>query len=174
MRYCALLRAVNVGGRKVAMKELRAAAEALGFSDVRTLIASGNLVFETGKTAPAKLETKLETAIQETFGLFSEVMIRTPAELADIIQHNPFPGEAATAPSSLVAILFKTDIDVAAVMTYLKTYPGPERVRLDGRTAYVFYPEGQGRSKLKFPARSGVGTARNWNTVLKLAEMLGV
>ena len=76
MRYVALLRAVNVGGRKVTMKELRERAKALGYGTCRTLIASGNLVFETKKTPEARLEAALEAMIEESFGLFSDVMVR--------------------------------------------------------------------------------------------------
>ena len=85
-RYVALLRAVNVGGRKVTMAELKKAAAKLGYENPRTLIASGNLVFDAKKTAPAKLEAALEAMIEKTFGLFSEVMVRDPAQWAATIK----------------------------------------------------------------------------------------
>jgi uncharacterized protein (DUF1697 family) len=172
MRYCALLRAVNVGGRKVEMAKLRAAAGTLGLSGVRTLLTSGNLVFETKPTPPARLEQKLEAVIADAFGLTSEVMVRDAVQWSALIAANPFPDEAREDPANLVAMVFKETISKATLSAYLKTYAGPERVSVDGRTAWIVFPEGQGRSKLKFPKATGVGTARNWNTVLKLEAML--
>jgi uncharacterized protein (DUF1697 family) len=172
MRYCALLRAVNVGGRKVEMAKLRNAAEALGLSSVRTLLTSGNLVFETKSVSAAKLEQKLEAAISDAFGLVSEVMVRDAAQWSALIAANPFPKQAREDPANLVAMVFKEPANAALITAYMKTYSGPERVSVDGRTTYIVFPEGQGRSKLKFPKGAGIGTARNWNTALKLADML--
>jgi uncharacterized protein (DUF1697 family) len=106
-RYVALLRAVNVGGRKVTMKELREAAETIGLQNARTLVASGNLVFDAKKTPDARLEAALEAAIEKTFGLFSEVMVRNPAEWAAIIKANPFPKKAKEDPAHLICMICK-------------------------------------------------------------------
>jgi uncharacterized protein (DUF1697 family) len=171
-RYVALLRAVNVGGRKVTMKELRDLAEGLGFTNVRTLLASGNLVFEASRTPSKKLEAALETAMEPTFKLKSEVMVCDQKDWAALIKANPFPKEARTKPNYLVVLVFKNKPDPAAINAYMKTYEGPETVKLSGRAAYIFFPDGQGRSRLKLPKSSGPATARNWNTVLKLGEML--
>src|SRR6202008_4589340 len=99
---------VNVGGRKVTMAELKQAVEAAGHDNPRTLVASGNLVFETKKAAPAKLEAALEGLIEKTFGLFSEVMVRDPAEWAAILKANPFPKKAKDDPAHLVCMVCKT------------------------------------------------------------------
>lgn len=176
MRYVALLRAVNVGGRKVTMKELKEAAEKLGYENCRTLVASGNLVFDTKKTPAAKLEAALEAAIEKTFGLFSEVMIRDPAEWAAIIKANPLPKKAKEDPAHLVCLVCKTAPDAKAIDTWLKgfreKYDKGEQLKVIGREIYIDYGPSIGESKLILPKKLVTGTARNWNTVLKLDAML--
>lgn len=122
MRYAALLRAVNVGGRKVTMAELKVAATRLGYENARTLVASGNLVFDAKKTAPEKLEASLEAAIEKTFGLFSEVMVRDPAQWAAILKANPFLKKAKEDPAHLVCVICKEAPDEAVLAAYLKTF----------------------------------------------------
>jgi uncharacterized protein (DUF1697 family) len=175
-RYVALLRAVNVGGRKVTMKELREAAEALGFANARTLLASGNLMFDS-KAAPAeKLETRLEAAIASTFGLVSEVMVRDPAQWTAILKANPFLKKAKDDPAHLVCIICKDKPDAAALNAYLESfrekYDKGEQIEAVGREIYIDYGDSIGQSKLVLPRRVCTGTARNWNTVLKLDKML--
>lgn len=175
-RYVALLRAVNVGGRKVTMKELKEAAEALGYSNARTLVASGNLVFDARKMSDAKLEGALEGAIEKTFGLFSEVMVRGPAEWAAIIKANPFPKKAKDDPAHLVCLVCKTAPDGKAIAAWLKgfreKYDKGEKLEVVGREIYIDYGDSIGQSKLILPKKLVTGTARNWNTVLKLDAML--
>ena len=175
-RYVALLRAVNVGGRKVTMKELRELAEGLGFTNVRTLLASGNLVFETRKTAMANLETLLEAEIEKTFGLFSDVMVRDPAEWTAIIKANPFRKKAKEDPAHLVVAIGKVTPDAKAIDAYLKTFREKwdrgEQLKTVGRDIYIDYGDSIGQSKLLLPKKACTATARNWNTVLKINEML--
>ncbi len=175
-RYAALLRAVNVGGRKVTMAELKVAATKLGYENPRTLVASGNLVFDAKKTAPAKLESALEGAIEKTFGLFSEVMVRDPAEWAAILKANPFPKKAKDDPAHLVCVVCKDKPDAAALAAYLKTfrekYDKGEQLKVVGREIYIDYGDSIGQSKLILPKKVCTGTARNWNTMLKLNGML--
>ena len=175
-RYVALLRAVNVGGRKVTMNELKAAATKLGYENARTLVASGNLVFDAKKTAPAKLEAALEAAIEMTFGLTSEVMVRDPAEWAAILKGNPFPKKATEDPAHLVCVVCKDKPDAALLTAYLKTfrekYDKGEQLKAVGREVYIDYGDSIGQSKLILPRKVCTGTARNWNTMLKLDAML--
>jgi uncharacterized protein (DUF1697 family) len=175
-RYVALLRAVNVGGRKVTMDELKKAAAKLGYENPRTLIASGNLVFDARKTAPARLEAALEAAIEKTFGLFSEVMVRDPAKWAAIIKANPLKKKAREDPAHLVCVVCKSGPDMAALDAYLKSfrekYDKGEQVKVIGREIYIDYGPSIGQSKLLVPKKVCTGTARNWNTVLKLNDML--
>lgn len=175
-RYVALLRAVNVGGRKVTMKDLREMAEGLGFTNVRTLLASGNLVFDTKKTAAPKLETLLEQEIEKTFGLFSDVMVRDPAEWDAIIKANPLKKKAKEDPAHLVCLACKAAPDAIALGAYLtsfrETHDMGEQVEVVGREIYIDYGPSIGQSKLLLPKKVCTGTARNWNTVLKLEAML--
>lgn len=175
-RYVALLRAVNVGGRKVTMKELREMAEGVGLSNARTLLASGNLVFETKKTAPAKLEATLEAAVEKTFGLFSDVMVRDPAEWRAIIDANPFPKKAKADPAHLVVAVGKAAPDAKALSAWLENfrakYDKGEQLKVIGRDMFIDYGDSIGQSKLLIPKKLFTGTARNWNTTLKIAELL--
>jgi uncharacterized protein (DUF1697 family) len=175
-RYAGLLRAVNVGGRKVTMAELKATLEKLGYDNVRTLLASGNVVFETKKTAPAKLEAALEGSVEKTFGLFSEVMVRDPAEWAAIIKANPLKKKAKEDPAHLVCVVCKSEPDMAALNAYLKSFREKwdkgEQLQVVGREIYIDYGPSIGQSKLILPKKVCTGTARNWNTMQKLAGML--
>ncbi len=177
-RYAALLRAVNVGGRKVTMAELREAAEALGYGAVKTLLASGNLVFETEATSASELERKLEAAINATFGLVSEVMVRDPKQWAAIIDANPFPKKAKEDPAHLVCMVCRDKPDAPAIAAYLKAFREKhdkgEQLKIVGREIFIDYGPSIGHSKLLLPKKAATGTARNWNTVLKLGEMLSL
>lgn len=171
----ALLRAVNVGGRKLPMAELRALCGELGWEDVATYIQSGNLVF----TAPGKadeIEAALEKAIEKEFGLDVPVVVRSEAEWAEYPELNPFPKAAKDAPAKLHLLLFKrppAKVSAAAIEARAKA---GERVKQAGDALWIHYPEGAGTSKLTPSlidrAAGAPGTARNWNTVLKLKEML--
>lgn len=176
MRYVALLRAVNVGGRKVTMKELREMSAELGYENVRTLIASGNLVFDAKKTTDAKLEVALVAAIEKTFALFSEVIVRNPEEWAAIIKANPFTKKAKEDPAHLVCLICKDKPDTKVIDVWLKTfrekYDRGEQLKVVGREIYIDYGPSIGQSKLLLPKKLCIGTARNWNTVLKLDAML--
>ncbi|HZS62199.1 MAG TPA: DUF1697 domain-containing protein [Gemmatimonadaceae bacterium] len=164
MLYVAFLRGINLGSRRsVAMADLRAFAEALAFTRVSTLLNSGNLVFETTGKSGAQLERLLEAECEKYLGLRTEFYVRNATELSTLIKENPFPVEAKKDPSRLVVIFLKQTLAATSVVI-----PGRERVRVTGRHAFVYYPDGQGRSKLKLP---GDGTARNWNTVTKLAML---
>ncbi len=175
-RYVALLRTVNVGGRKVTMKDLRETVEANGYTNVRTLIASGNLVFDAPKTTDAKLEAALEAVIETTFGLFSEVIVRSPMEWAAILKANPFRKKAKDDPAHLVCLVCKDKPDATAIAAWLKSfrakYDQGEKLEIVGREIFIDYGESIGQSKLILPKKMVTGTARNWNTMLKLDAML--
>jgi len=171
-RYIALLRAVNVGGTgKLPMADLRAALESAGYSNVRTLLASGNVVLDAARTTPARLEAKLEALLADTFGLKSAVMVRTPEEWTALIDANPMPSEAETSPSAFIVYVMKAQPHRAALAAYLKAYSGPEQAMPGERCIYIHYPENMGQSKFALPKAVGAGTARNWNTVRKLADL---
>ncbi|MEX3689548.1 DUF1697 domain-containing protein [Paraburkholderia sp. BR14263] len=163
--YIALLRAVNVGGTgKLPMPELRGMCEALGFAQVRTYIASGNVVFESW-LAEASVKKKLEQSLEAYAGKPVGVVVRTAAELAAVLHDNPFP---AGAPDRTVAIFLDTPPPSDAFDNV--SGQQAEEFQLGEREIYVFYKDGIGRSKLRIAAAKA-GTARNMNTVAKLLEM---
>jgi len=173
----ALVRGINVGGfNRVAMADLRRLAERLGCKDVRTLLQTGNLVFRDAARDTAGLEQRFERAAAGQLGLKDPAFfVRTAEEWTALVRQNPFPDEAERDPGHLLAVLLKDAPRPAAVTALRAAIPGREQVAARGRTAYFYYPDGVGRSKLT-PALiekhlPGRGTARNWNTVLKLLEL---
>ncbi|QGZ66110.1 DUF1697 domain-containing protein [Paraburkholderia acidisoli] len=163
--YIALLRAVNVGGTgKLAMSDLREMCEAIGFTHVRTYIASGNVVFES-RLGEAAVRQQLEARLEAYAGKPVGVLVRTAEELAAVLKANPF-GEAA--PDRTVAIFL--DTPPAADALSGASGVNSEEMALGPREIYVHYPDGIGKSKLKIAAAKN-GTARNMNTVAKLLEM---
>ena len=171
--HIALLRGVNVGGRKaVSMADLRSLAAGLGLTEPRTLLQSGNLVFGADGQAGEALERLLETELHARLGLESSVMVRTAAEWSAAIAANPFAAEAAADPGHLLLMALKTPPAPGALSALRAAIKGPERSELDGRHAWLVYPDGIGDSRLTnvvIERCLGVrGTARNWNTVLKL------
>ena len=170
--HIALLRAVNVGGRSIAMADLRKMFAALGFADSRTLLQSGNVVFDGGARTGAALEKLLEAETEKRLKLSADYLVRTAREWKAIVTGNPFPRAAEDDPAHLVAMPLKSAPAKAAVAALEAAIKERELVRVRGRELYIVYPDGIGRSKLtialiekKLGAR---GTARNWNTVLKL------
>lgn len=177
MKHVALLRAVNLAGiNKVGMADLRALLVSLGFDDARTLLNSGNVVFSGGNTTTAALEQMLEKATAKRLGVHTDFFVRTAKEWAAIIDANPFPREAKEDPGHLLAVIMKEEIAAADVTALQKAIVGREVVRAKGRCAYVVFPDGIGHSKLTnltIEKKLGTrGTARNWNTILKLAALV--
>jgi uncharacterized protein (DUF1697 family) len=170
--YVALLRGINVGGgRKVPMAELRAMAEGLGLTKVRTLIASGNLVFEAD-AAPAELEAALEAAVEKHFGFPVDIMVRTAAQWQATIAANPFAAEADAAPKFLLLYAGK-EANADAAVAYLQPRAAPEEmVAGHGDSLWIYFANGGGRSKLSGGPKPGLWTGRNWRTVLAIREML--
>ena len=163
--YVALLRAVNVGGTgKLPMSDLKELVEKAGCSKVRTYIASGNVVFESRMTEP-RVKTALETALAAYAGKPVGVIIRTAAEMSEVLASNPFPD----APPNRTVAIFLDESPPSGALERI-TGRGVEEVQLGKREIYVRYGEDMGRSKLKIPAAKA-GTARNINTVSKLADM---
>jgi len=171
--FVALVRGINIGGHnKLAMQDLRRLCARLGLEDVKTLLNSGNVVFRSAASDADELEARLERETARRLGLKPAYFVRTADEWASIVKRNPFPDEAARDPGRLVALLMRQAPGPAAVTALRAAIPGRERVEARGREAYFVYPDGMGRSKLT-PTLiekhlGGAGTARNWNTVLKL------
>jgi uncharacterized protein (DUF1697 family) len=163
--FVALLRAVNVGGTgKLPMSELKQMCEELGFSAVRTYIASGNVVFASRKSEAA-IKAALEQRLEAYAGKPVGVILRSASEMAEVAAKNPFP---KAKPNYTVAIF----LDGAPPADTLAGVRGrlDEEIRLGRREIYVHHPSGMGKSKLVIAAAKS-GTARNMNTITTLAEM---
>lgn len=176
--YIALLRGVNVGGnKKVAMADLRKLLADLRFANPQSLLQSGNLVFESDARNTAQLERLLETEANKRLKLQTEFFVRTAREWTAAVAANPFPTEAKRDPARLVLVALKDSPSPTAVKALQAAIKGRETVRAKGQHAYIYYPDGQGQSKLTAAVidkhLATRATARNWNTTLKLAALAG-
>jgi uncharacterized protein (DUF1697 family) len=164
-RWVALLRAVNVGGTgKLSMAELKTMCETAGFTDVRTYIASCNVVF--GATGSERhVQQELGARLEAHTGKAGGLLVRSAAEMAAVVTDDAFP----EAPRNRVIVVFLDEPPTAADLDGVSNQTD-ERLALGRREIYVHYPNGMGDSKLKLPAAAR-GTGRNMNTVAKLAEM---
>lgn len=176
VRRAALLRGINLGGRKLLMADLAAICSDLGYRDPVTLLASGNVVFTTDDGA-SEVEAALEGALARA-GLVSDVLLRDLPELEQVIAANPFAEAVADHPSHVLVTFHRDPFPVDALARLSAIHAGPERLRAVGRELFVDFGgrEGMRESalvttmrKAKFPA---IATGRNWNTVVKLAAML--
>ena len=176
--WIALLRGINLGKRRLAMADLAALFGKLGFAGARTLLQSGNVVFQSGERSAAKLERLLAAETGKRLGLETTYLLRTAAEWAAIVKANPFPREAADDPGRFVLLALQSAPTAAQVAALAKANPGREKMKAVGRELYAYYPDGQADSKLTAILidrhLGGVSTGRNWNTVLKIARLAGV
>ncbi|RWN03538.1 MAG: DUF1697 domain-containing protein [Mesorhizobium sp.] len=175
--YVALLYSIVLGeGRRVVMSDLRAMTEALGLNNPRTLVATGNLVFETKETDIAALERRLETAFQKTFGRHVDIIVRRADDWLKLAAGNPFPAESAAAADQVAVRVMRKPVPAEAVAA-LEAYIGEdERMQAVGGDIWMFFSRETPSSRLLAAVshkRLGVGTSRNWNTVRRLAEMVG-
>ena len=162
--YVALLRGVNLGKRQLKMDDLKRIAGELGLENAKTYIASGNLLFQSTKSE-AVLKKLLEEALAGHMGAKVGVMVRTAKEMAAVAAVNPFTDKA----SNYTVAFFLNDAPPKDAPVAAKNVDG-ELMALGKREIYVHYPRGQGQSRLAIPATKD-GTARNMNTVAKLAEL---
>jgi uncharacterized protein (DUF1697 family) len=164
--FVALIRAVNVSGTgKLPKEELKAMGEACGFDNCRTFINSGNLLF-TSSLAEAEVQKRVSDRIDGYFGKHVELYVRSAKEMAEAVEGNPFTDDK---PSRVMAH-FIDEKPMQAMLDEARDVQG-ERLALGPRLIYVSYGEGIGKTRLKLPAVKQ-GTARNMNSVAKLAELL--
>jgi uncharacterized protein (DUF1697 family) len=174
-RQIAFLRGINIGpNKRVPMPRLRELLAEHGYEDVKTYVASGNVVL-TSKAKPRTVEKELEKLIEDEWGFDVAVIVRTRDELADVIERMPF-GDVVEEPLKRLQVSFlsgKPDKENAKKIN--DACVEPERVAIDGREIYAWHPDGIGRSDLaKLLATKKLGvtvTARNWNTVLAMLEL---
>jgi uncharacterized protein (DUF1697 family) len=176
-RFVSLFRGINVGGHHtVPMDALKDLHESLGLKDVATYIQSGNVVFTSERADVAQIQRDIEEAFAQKFGFQSKVIIRSASEFKVIIENNPFQNQPIPESKWVVAMFLASHPGSTALQDIQKTYTGPEEIHIMGQEAFIYYTEGQGRSKLTntFLEKKlkTAGTARNWNTVLKLQKMM--
>lgn len=173
-RHVVLLRGVNLGSRnRIAMAALREALEDAGFGGVKTYLQSGNVVLSSG-APPQRVAREVERLIADRFGLDIKVVVRTRAELAEVVLRNPL-GEVAVNPKRYQVSFLAANPDPEVVKKLAAAAVAPEQLVHVGRELYAWHPEGVGRSKLAAQlARPGLGvaaTARNWATVTNLLAL---
>ncbi|MEU6705928.1 DUF1697 domain-containing protein [Streptomyces wuyuanensis] len=177
--YAALLRGINVGGhRKVPMADLHSLVTDLGHGHVRTYLQSGNAVFTSETDDEEALARGIEGAVEERFGFTVDCLVRGGPYLASVVGDCPFPAGRLEG-RQLHVTYFSERVDPERYAKVDREAYLPEDFRLGDRALYLYTPGGIGRSKLADAlARSSVSkglvaTTRNWNTVVKLAEMTG-
>ena len=171
----ALLRAVNVGGRKLPMADFRKQVADLGWMNVATYIQSGNLVFDAD-CSPAAAEAALEALIRTHHGYEAPAIVRTRAQWASYPDGNPFPDAARDAPNYLLMLVAQETIRADAADVIQARATAGEQVRKVGEALWIHFPEGSGTSKLTpaliDKAIGSTATSRNYRTVCTLLEML--
>ena len=172
----AMLRAVNLAGHnRVKMDTLCSLCTSLKLRDPKTYVQSGNVVFRTSERELGRLAKRLEDGIEQKFGFRTDVIVRSTAEMRDVVDRNPFAKRRGIEPNRLLVLFFAVDPGAGAREKILTIKADAEELRLDGRELYIYFPTGIGRSKVSTPAIERMlrtpGTGRNWNSVMKLLEM---
>ncbi len=170
--YIALFRGINVGGKNtLPMKDLSNLLEELGYKNVQTYIQSGNVVFQSNKESPDKIAKNISASVMERHGFAPKVLLLNSAQLQDAVDHNPFE----TKEGKALHFFFLDSQPAKPNLEKLTTVKAvSEKFKLHKKVLYLYAPDGIGRSKLVANVESCMGvpvTARNWNTVKKLAEM---
>lgn len=172
----AMLRGVNLGPhRRIKMSDLCAVCESLKFRDVQTYVQSGNVIFRTDERDLLVLTKRMEKAIERRFGFQSDTILRTAAELRQVIAKNPFAKRRGIDPKRLLVTFLATDPGEDARTLLRKMKTDPEELWIAGRELYIYYPNGMARPKLSWPAIEKIlktsGTGRNWNSVINLLQL---
>jgi uncharacterized protein (DUF1697 family) len=174
--YISMLRGVNVGQHnRIKMDALRALYESLKLEDSRTYVQSGNVIFRTKEKNAAKLATQIQTAIEKKLGCSPAVLLRTTAEMKKAIAANPFAARPDIVPGKLLVTFLAAEParEAQAGLDTLKHHP--EEIHLIGRELFIYFPNGAGKTKLPWSQVERflkvTGTARNWNSVIKMGEM---
>jgi uncharacterized protein (DUF1697 family) len=158
------------------MEALKGLHTSLDLRDVQTYIQSGNVIFTSDNSNIAQVQQIIEDGFAQTFGFRVKVMVRSASEFNAIIENNPFQNEPMRESNRIIALFLASDPSSTALEDIQKVYTGPEEIHIIGQEAFIYYPEGMGRSKLTNTLLEKklktVGTARNWNTVLKLQKMM--
>ncbi len=172
-RYIALLRGINVGGHRVKMEDLRALFVALGFANVETFIASGNVIFETDTTDTLALAARIEQHLQQALGYSVATFLRTPAELAAITAYTPFPHIPPTEGHTLAVLFMAQSLPAHAHATLATFETSADALHTHGREIYWLSRGRMSDSLVDWPLFAKTlplaTTTRNITTVRKLA-----
>jgi len=159
----------------IKMDALKALCVSLKLKAPQTYVQSGNVIFSTEENDLTKLGTRIQDAIERKIGFRPNVMLRTAAEMRSVVARNPFAGRKGIEPGKLLVNFLASDPSKDAREKAFAIKIGPEELHLIGREAYIYFPNGQGRSKFPWPAIERAlgtsGTGRNWNSVTKMLEM---
>ena len=170
-----MLRGVNLGHRRVKMEALRALYKSLKLRNAQTYVQSGNVIFKTQEKDLVRLAKRIEGGIEKKFGFQSDVVVRTVAELRDVVARNPFAKRRGIEPGKLLVTFLASDPGEEAREKVRGIKAEPDELRMDGREAYIYFPNGMGRPTLSWATIPKIlkvsGTGRNWNSVTKMLEM---
>ena len=174
--YIAMLRGINVSGQKIIkMERLRASFEALGFGGIKTYVQSGNVVFKTAKASAYSVAEKISQKILDDFGFSVSVLIRTPAELDEVLKQNPYANQAEGNENKLYVTFLSQPAPRGAEALLKPLAVKTERFLVCGREIYLHCPDGYATTKFSNNAiekkLSLEATTRNWRTVNTLFEM---
>lgn len=176
-RFVALLRGVNVGrAKRVAMADLRALVERLGYRDASTLLNSGNVVFGVPASVRGDHARRIEEGIAKSLGVTSRVTVLSAAEVARVMRENSLL-DVATNPSLLLVFTVSQSEDRKVLQSLARAEWGEEAAALGKHAFYAWCPGGQIDSPLASAVSRALGdrtTARNWATFQKLAALVSV
>lgn len=172
-----LLRSVNVGGAgRLSMEALRELYTSMKLQDVQSFIQTGNVLFRTSAKDLSKLARRLEQEIEKKFAFRTAVILRTPADLRDIVTRNPFSNRDGIEPSKLLVVFLESAPD-PDTSEKLRAIPmDPEELQIVGRELFIYFPNGMARPSFSQSAfdralKKIPGTGRNWNSVTKLLAL---
>jgi uncharacterized protein (DUF1697 family) len=171
-----MLRGVNLGAHnRVKMEALRAVCESLKLRDPQTYVQSGNVIFKTDERDLVKLAKRIESAIEKKFGFQTDVVLRSTVEMREVIARNPFAKRRGIEPSKLLVTFLAGDPGEEARVKVRAIRCAPDELFIEGSEAYIYFPNGAGRPTLNWASipksLKVAGTARNWNSVVKMFEM---
>ena len=171
------IRGINVGGRKkIKMADLRDLYSELGFQNPRTLLQSGNVVFEAANADLAEVGARIEAGIKQRFGFEARALLRTPAAFRAALADHPFTAEQLERGNHAMVVFLSGAPDEGALADLRANNPGRETIAASAEALYVFYTDGVARSKLDTKRIEGtlglVASARNWNTCQRLLKLL--
>lgn len=174
-RYVALFRGINVGkAKRVAMADLRALFARLGFTDVKTLLNSGNAVFTASAEPATALASRIRKAVHEKLGVDAHVIVKSAGDIADIIKGNAI-ASIATNGSRLLVAMTDDPKRLAAFRKLARMDWGDERLHVGKHAAYVWCANGILESKAAealFGGLGNQGTTRNWATLNKIHALM--